>query len=342
MVVIGLTHRTERMIIICLTLFCGVFLLIIHFDHSDRKKPVALRSINIGNALDSPRGTSWGVTMKTAYFPAIKKAGFNAVRIPVRFSDYAKDNPNYQLDPAFMKKLDGDIDDALQQHLTVILDFHHFNELMEDPPRYHQCFLSIWNQLAHRYQNQPDQLMFEILNEPTDRLSGELWNRYMADAVSVIRKTNPNRTLIVGPDHFYALDRLKELRLPKDRHLIVSFHYYEPNTFTFQSNPYLGFTQARDVTWQGTPQETRRIHQQFTKVRRWAERHHVPVYLGEFGANKDAPDDSRLRWTAAVRREAEKEGFSWGYWELASWFGIYNSKTGEWDKPMLQALLPAK
>ncbi|MDF2909132.1 MAG: hypothetical protein K0Q56_12 [Sporolactobacillus laevolacticus] len=61
--------------------------------------------------------------------------------------------------------------------------------------------------------------------------------------------------------------------------------------------------------------------------------------MSEFGAKKEAYE-SRVRWTREVRKQAEKYGFGWGYWELASFFGIYNVKDKQWDQRMLHTLLP--
>ncbi len=298
------------------------------------------RSINIGNALDAPRDNPWDVTMKAEYFKAIKNAGFDTVRLPVRFSDYGKNAPNYELDASFMEQIDSYIKEALENNLTIILDFHHFDEIMQNPEQYHDCFIKIWEQLSVRYQDYPSKLIFEILNEPKDNLQGELWNTYLAEAISVIRKTNPDRQIMVGPDNYYSIDRLEALRLPDDPNLIVSFHYYEPSNFTFQSNPYLGFPDVHNLDWNGDANEQNHIKMRFTLVKKWADEHDVPIYLGEFGANKQAPYESRLRWTEEVRKQAEDFGFSWGYWELASHFGIYDPKTGEWDENMLRTLLP--
>lgn len=318
-------------------------ILFFYLKNTDRSdvSVASFHSINIGNALEAPKDTPWDVQMKSEYFASIKKAGFNAVRLPVRFSDYAKNNPNYVLDQSFMNKLDGYLQEAMNQNLYVILDFHHFEEIMQNPEQYHACFIRIWEQLSKRYKDYPSRLIFEVLNEPRDNLKGELWNRYLADAVSTIRKTNPTRKIIVGPDNYYSLYRLNALKIPGgDKNLIVSFHYYEPNTFTFQDNPYLGFSQYHDVQWNATDKETAEIHDRFAEVKKWADSHHVQVYLGEFGANKQAPYASRLRWTEEVRKQAESFGFGWGYWELASLFGIYDQKTGKWDQKMLNTLLP--
>jgi endoglucanase len=300
-------------------------------------------SMNIGNALEAPKGTSWGVDMKNEYFDKIKEAGFDSVRIPVRFSDYAKDSQNYKLDEEFMNNLDSNIDYALNDDLVVILDFHHFIEVMEEPDKYKACFLSIWTQLAERYKDYSPKLIFELLNEPQGNLKGDVWNEFIKDGVNEIRKTNKQRKIIVGPDNFNSLDRLEALEIPKDKNIIVSFHYYEPNQFTFQANEYhKGFENLKDVKWSGSDEEVNFLVSRFDTVKKWADKNNVGIFLGEFGANQKAPAESRKLWTEAVRKEAEKCGFSFGYWELCSWFGIYDVKTDTWDKDMLEALIPKK
>ncbi|MTT32838.1 cellulase family glycosylhydrolase [Terrilactibacillus sp. BCM23-1] len=326
-------------------LFIVIFLVFSYYKSYSKPREqvkaatILFKSINIGNALDAPRDFPWDVEMKLDYFNKIKEAGFDTVRLPVRFSDYAKNNPNNCLDEPFMKYVDECVTHALNLDLTVILDLHHFEEMMQEPEAFHECFLRIWEQLSVRYQCYSSKLIFEVLNEPKDQLVGELWNTYLAEAITIIRQTNPTRRIIVGPDNYYTLYRLDALRLPKDDHLIVSFHYYEPIEFTFQSNPYLGYSEVHDLEWEGTSKEIAYIKDRFKRVKRWADQHRVQIYLGEFGANNRAPYSSRLRWTKAICEQAEELGFSWGYWELASHFGINNAKTGEWDKEMLKVLL---
>ena len=69
-------------------------------------------------------------------------------------------------------------------------------------------------------------------------------------------------------------------------------------------------------------------------------KHKIGVFLGEFGANKNAEEPYRKMWTGAVRKQADEYDFAWGYWELCSVFGIYDSETGQWDKDILSQLIP--
>jgi len=48
---------------------------------------------------------------------------------------------------------------------------------------------------------------------------------------------------------------------------------------------------------------------------------------------------ARVAWTARVRREAERLGLSWGYWDLATDFGAYDLERREWRAPLAAALL---
>ena len=54
------------------------------------------RGINIGNALEAPNEGDWGVVIKDEYFKIIKEAGFDTVRIPIRWSNHAENAPPYK------------------------------------------------------------------------------------------------------------------------------------------------------------------------------------------------------------------------------------------------------
>lgn len=295
--------------------------------------------INIGNALDAPRNMKWDVEMQYYYFDEIKNAGFDAVRIPVRFSDYAKNAQEYKLDEEFMKKIDSYIDYALKDDLYVILDFHHFIEIMEQPENFKECYLKIWQQLSERYKKYSDKLIFELLNEPKDNLKGDLWNEYIKDGVSIIHEKNKDRKIIVGPDNYYSVYSLDHLVIPEDDNIIVSFHYYEPNEVTFQGSlNHEGFENMNNIEWNGTDKEKKYLKSRFKIVREYAEKHNVPVLLGEFGTNKNAPDETRIKWTEAVTAEAKKNKFAYGYWELCSEFGIYDIENNKWNNSILNIL----
>ncbi len=109
----------------------------------------SIRGVNIGNALDAPEPGQWGVQIKPVYFQAIKEAGFNTVRVPIRFSAHTGNKPPYSIDDDFLKIIQETAKNGLDAELIVILDFHHFDEVMVDPDKNEEKLLSLWNQISY-------------------------------------------------------------------------------------------------------------------------------------------------------------------------------------------------
>jgi endoglucanase len=299
------------------------------------------RGVNLGNALEAPNEGEWGVTLNEEYFKLIKDAGFDAVRIPIRWSTHATIGEPYAIDPAFFDRVDWAVDQALSNGLLAIINIHHYEEIMQDPQEHRERFLGLWEQIAEHYQDQPSDLLFEVLNEPNTGLGPSTWNTFLRQAIDTIRRTNPNRTIIVGPANWNNIGMLGFLELPEDDNIIVTVHYYEPFQFTHQgaewvsgSEPWLG------TTWEGSDSEKNAVLEDLDTAASWAQKRNRPVYLGEFGAYSKADIDSRARWTRFVAREAEERDMSWAYWEFGAGFGVYDRGRREWNEPLLDALMP--
>lgn len=86
--------------------------------------------------------------------------------------------------------------------------------------------------------------------------------------------------------------------------------------------------------------EADRIAEAFRTAFQWGLDNHMPMHLGEFGAYNPADMDSRVRWTEAVRENAEQFRLDWAYWELAAGFGFYDPDNNSFRLPLLQALVP--
>jgi endoglucanase len=298
------------------------------------------RGVNLGNALDAPTEGAWGVTLKANYFETIKDAGFNSVRIPIRWSAHAFQDPPYTIDRSFFERVDWAINQALSRHLAVVLDVHHYDEMNTEPTKQAPRLRALWKQIAYRYRNQPLTVFFELLNEPTDQLTDERWQEVFPDLLKEIREDNPNRLIIVGPASWNRPEHLPALSLPQDdRRLIATFHYYEPLSFTHQGASWVANSEGWRGTKWGTDQEREAIHRQFEAVASWARSNDRPIYLGEFGAIDQADMASRVAWTRAIAREAEAHGFSWSYWEFCSQFGAFSASANAWRRPLLAALL---
>jgi endoglucanase len=296
--------------------------------------------INLGNALEAPREGDWGVVLKPEYFRAIKEAGFSNVRLPVRWSAHASYQPPYTIDPQFMARVDWAIEQARANGLEVVMDMHHFEDLENNPEGSKQRFLGMWKQIAEHYKDQPNDLAFELYNEPSKNITADKWNELSAQALEVVRASNPTRCIVVGPVEWNNINQLPSLKLPEsDRNLLVTFHYYEPFHFTHQGASWVGGSnQWLGTKWTGSPAETSNLHASFEKAAKWGQEHDRPMYLGEFGSISNADMDSRARWTRAVQTEARSHGMSSSYWEFCSMFGAYDPYSNRWRAPLLDAL----
>jgi endoglucanase len=300
------------------------------------------RGINLGNALDAPSEGEWGLTLQAEYFDRIKEAGFQSVRIPVRWATHTGPAPEFQVDRAFLERVDWAIDQALSRGLAAIINAHHDDDLYKDPAKHEARLLATWKQVAARHKDRPDSLCFELLNEPNGALTDESWQALFPKLLAIVRESNPKRAVLIGPGHWNNVDNLKSLSLPEDdRMLIATFHYYSPFHFTHQGADWVQGSQAwKGETWSGTPAQREALTRDFAKAEKYSRENHRPISLGEFGAFSAADMDSRATWTAAVAREAERLGFSWAYWEFASGFGAYDKDTGTWRAPLKVALVP--
>jgi endoglucanase len=307
--------------------------------------PVAItlhRGVNFGNMLEAPKEGDWGLFVEEEYFDLVKNAGFDFVRLPIKWNAHAGQEAPYTIDPAFFARVDEIINWALQRELTIIVNIHHYEEMMSNPWGNKDRYLGLWTQIAEHYKDYPSNVLFELLNEPNDQLNAQLWNQYLAESLAVVRETNPGRDVVIGPVFWNSYEWVSTLDVPDDQHLIVTFHYYLPFQFTHQGAEWVGSESQGWLgkTWEGTDVEKAEIIGHFDSVARWAERKHVRILLGEFGAYSKAPQDSRVRWTEFVAREAERHGFAWSYWELASGFGVYDRVMHQWRNDLLKALIP--
>ncbi|MFN3860403.1 MAG: glycoside hydrolase family 5 protein [Roseateles sp.] len=273
------------------------------------------------------------------HLQAIREGGFDHVRLNLHAFEHM--DAQGRLSPAWFKTLDEVLAAALNAGLQVIIDQHNFMDCAKAIDSCRAKLKAFWRQVAPRYKDAPDAVLFEILNEPNGDADA-VWNDILAENLQIIRESNPRRRVVVGPKFWNSLDHLDSLELPEaDRNLVVTFHYYAPFAFTHQGASWVQeLKNTSGVTW-GTPAEQEQIKKDFDKVRAWAQKHNRPILLGEFGALETGALAHRVAWTSAVARAAEARGFGWSYWQFDSDFIVWDMKTDGWVKPILHALIPS-
>jgi endoglucanase len=337
-------------------------------------KPALRRGMNLGDALDAPREGEWGVVLSAADFVSVKQAGFDHIRLPVRFSGHAAAAPPYTVDGDFFSRVDWAIDQALANGLAVIVDFHHYVEMMKAPDEHRARFVAVWKQIAERYRGRPDAVAFELLNEPSEQLTADKWNDILAETLHVVRASNPTRTVVVEGVFWASAHNLsRTLAVPAgDPNLVGSFHMYQPILFTHQGAPFmtpeydtvgvlfpgppaqpispghgasgvqwvrLWFERYNQLPADRNPSGPATLAEELDLAQAFVERTHLPAYMGEFGCIDTADAKSREIWVRTVRKEAERRGFGWAYWDDGGSFKAYNRADRSWVPYLKAALL---
>lgn len=184
-------------------------------------------------------------------FEKVKEAGFDFVRIPVTWKNHFNAENGYEIDKAWLKRVQQVVDWALECGLKVIVNTHHDSTTggnwnswyIADNAHYEktrEILTSLWSQIAELFKNYDNNLIFETLNEPGYAGAkygghGNDESRYVLsklnkDAINAIRATggeNENRYIMI-PTHGACnnYDTNAALDLPDDPHILVSVHPY--------------------------------------------------------------------------------------------------------------------
>jgi endoglucanase len=287
------------------------------------------RGVNLGNALEAPNEGDWGYRIELPHLDAIRDAGFDGLRLPVRFDAHAGSAPPYGFGGDFWRRIDAIVEHALGLGLHVQLDMHHYERLISEPARQRDRFLGIWSVIAHHFRGAPARLILEPFNEP----NGPNWGNgalmaLQRDVVSVIRERDASRLIVLGPGNWQNIDALRDWRPPEGENIAVSVHYYEPHAFTHQNAEWLGADAPSFGREWETGEDRAQVREHIAQAAHWSRQHGYAMQLGEFGVNKALPIQQRAMWTRTVREACEAEGLGWCVWDFAGAFPIWDREAG--------------
>jgi endoglucanase len=258
-----------------------------------RKAPPIGRCINVAGALEADREGDWGYIVRDKDLRLIAETGFEAIRLPVKWSAHAKKDLPYTIDPKFLARVDHIINTANAYGLRVILDMHHYDELYANPDAHEARFVAMWIQLARHYKDYPnDKLIFELINEPRDKFVKQRMSDAQNRLLGMVRQSNPTRTVILSGDSWGNFEGVDNLRIPPDPNIMVSVHFYEPFEFTHQGAKWMEKPPPLGPDW-GKVREIKKLAAYAEEIAKWQEAKNAPIFLGEFGAASISPRPSR-------------------------------------------------
>ena len=306
------------------------------------------RGVNFGNMLEAPTEGVWGLTVTDDFIDKAAGAGFTSVRLPVRWSNHASADAPYTIDAAFMARVEAVVDKLLAKGLIVLVNMHHYRQLDGGNLDAGEAavpdgvvdvrFVMLWDQIATHFKGRGPRLVFELYNEPHGRLNGEPWNVLAARALGVVRKTNPDRVVVIGPTSWNSATDLHLLKMPNDANLIATVHNYAPFSFTHQGAEWVSPVLPVGIKCCSTSQVAE-LTSPLDVANAWSTSKRYPVFVGEFGAYSKADDASRIDFNRKMRDAMESRGMSWAYWEFAAGFGVYDPTTRTFRQGLLDSLL---
>lgn len=294
--------------------------------------------------------TLWGNPKATKeLFTSLKKNGVNAVRIPVTWRDHMDSNGN--IDREWMDRVQQVVDYAYSQGMYVIINVHHdgggdpkfgawiIEESQKDYNTFLKKYKNIWKQIAERFKNYSDYLIFESMNEVGfDTLYNKnkadaynLINKINQDFVDIIRATGGNNAkrhlLIAG--YYTDIERTCNslYKMPDDKagRCILSVHYYTPWDFC---------TCDIKHTW-GTNSEVRQMETLIGKMKKNFVDKGIPVIIGEYAAS-GSDLSSCIFFIEKLNKLCSDYGIATFIWDSGR---QVNRKTYKWRTPQyLEAL----
>ena len=287
---------------------------------------------NLGNSLEAniggtPIETAWSNPKLTEQFVlAAKSAGFQSIRIPVSYLSKIDDNNGYQIDSSWLDRVQEVVDYCVKNDMYAIVNMHGDGYTSieggwllcgsSDQTKIREKYKACWQQIATRFKDYDEHLIFESMNEEFDGTYGtpnrtyyENINAYNQIFVDTVRQTggnNDRRWLLIpgwNTDIDYTVGDYG-FALPTDQYLssgvaagekriMISVHYYAP--WEFCGTESQAVTQwgskATDSTKKATWGDENYMASQFRKLKDKFVSQGYPVVIGEFGAiNKSSLD----------------------------------------------------
>lgn len=311
---------------------------------------------NLGNTLDATGGntvaseTSWGNPVTTKeMMDTVKAAGFNIIRIPVTWARHI--DINDEIDPLWMDRVQEVVDYAIDENTYVIINLHHEewnNTFIEKKDETVERMKAVWAQIAERFKDYDEHLIFEGQNEPRKKGTNLEWtggdeecwefvNATNAAFVETVRNSggnNPKRHLMI-PGYCATSDPKgpEMIKLPEnDDKIIVSVHAYTPYNFALSDKPAAKFISSRKNS-------TRDIDSLAEMLKTSYIDNNIAVIIGETGARNKDNLEFRVDWAGYYTATMRKAGVTCIWWDNGAIkgsgenFGLLDRQNCTWHFP---------
>ena len=282
---------------------------------------------NMGNHMDAVSNgvsgeTIWGNAKCTqATFDNVKKAGFKAVRICTTWTGHIGEAPAYRLEDKWLERVAEIVGYAEKAGLVAIVNTHHdetywldiskaYNNNTQNEKVKDEIFC-VWTQIARRFADKGEWLVFESFNEIQDGGWGwsaafqanpdvqykvlNDWNQMFVNAVRGAGGNNATRWLGIPGYAASPGFTITGLVLPKDytnaNRLMVAVHDYDPYNYTLNTPLVRQWGHTADKDKRCSDYDEEGVVAVFDNLKKAYLDKNIPVYLGEMGCSRHADED---------------------------------------------------
>lgn len=276
-----------------------------------------------------------------------KKMGCDVIRLPIHFEKLCKAEDGFAIPGKIWGILDNVAAWVEELQLYLIIDFH--NNCHADsftPPDVDKILEAVWTQLANRYKDATEYLVYEIMNEPHGIDVG-LWNSIIDRLFKMIRQIDRKHWIIVGGADWNSTAAMKTLPDFQDDKVIYNFHYYDPHTFTHQGARWCHMERVLGIPFpydkdkmppmpENPTEVEKRCFEQypengqlckvvdcFDQYVAFSHERNAPVFCGEFGCLMTVPNDMRCQWYRIVAGLLAERGIARTSWDYYGGFGVF-------------------
>ena len=296
---------------------------------------------NLGNSLECPKTeTEWGNPKTTkAMIHAVAEAGFNAIRLPVRWINHVTNQNDMTVDATWLARVKEVVDWCLEEDMYVIINTHH-EEWLDRNPYYskqaenNRKLTALWTSIATYFRDYGEKLIFAGTNETTVDWSApnaeqqavqNSYNQTFVDAVRATGGKNYYRNLVVQTFACSPYHGLNGFTIPNDKvegRLSVEYHYYDPYEYCGNCTYYYWGNAYKDKGRILTSSTEQTITNLFDRIRNEWGAKGLGVVMGEYGvANHYTENDKQTQmenmqyYLKCVVSEAREHGFAAFVWD---------------------------
>lgn len=269
-------------------------------------------------------------------FKQIADWGFDHVRIPVDYN--VVQNADGSMKKDGLSRIDAALALCRRYGLHAVIDLHKTQGFSFDKDegeggffestKYQELFYKVWEAFAERWGGLSESVMFELLNEVTEREFLPAWKRISGECIRRIRRFAPETRILLGSYHHNGAREVQYLDAPYDKNVLYNFHCYEPLKFTHQGAHWdTGLNREDRFTFEESGASESYFEELLSSAVAKAKAEGAELYCGEFGVIDVVPPEEALKWFRTIHAVFEKYGIAhavWSYKEMD--FGLSDSR----------------